>query len=87
MMGNIGYEPPTPEEFRELLARFDVTDIRAGELVGVNDRQIRRYKNGNTPVPYSVIYTLVHKMTGEKVEQTNWRNQTWLPVSVEWTKL
>ena len=86
-MGNIGYEPPTPEEFRELLERFGVTDTQAGELVGVNDRQIRRYKNGNTPVPYAVIYALMHKMTGEKVEQTNWRGQTWLPVGVEWRRL
>ena len=53
-----GYKPPTAEDFRALLKRWNLTGSAAGALVGVNGRHIRRYTGGHTRVPYAVLFTL-----------------------------
>ena len=67
------YEPPTPEEFRELLARWELTGAAAGALVGVNGRQVRRYTGGQTAVPYALLFTLAMKKERVAISAGGWR--------------
>lgn len=67
------YRPPTADEFRLLLSRWELTGAAAGDLVGVKGRQIRRYTGGDTTVPYAVLFTLAMKMEGVSVSTDRWR--------------
>jgi len=53
---------PSPDEFRAFLSEHGLTGAQAGDLVGINGRQIRRYTGGATVVPYSVWFTLKMKL-------------------------
>ena len=69
------YTPPTPAEFRSLLARWSLTGAAAATQAGVVMRQIRRYTGGQTPVPYAVLYTLVSKQQGIMISVDGWRGE------------
>lgn len=56
--------PVSAEEFRKFLKDHELTGAAAAEMVKLKSRQIRRYTGGDAAVPYSVWYTLVHKVTG-----------------------
>lgn len=55
---------PGPDDFRALLQQTGLTGARAGELVGVDGRTIRRYVGGERKIPYSV-WRLLLVETGE----------------------
>jgi hypothetical protein len=80
MEGNIGYVPPTKEEFSELLERLGLSTAQGSELLGLNDggRAIRKYKDGTHKVHYSVLYTIVSRATGQRITPNNWRGEIWI---------
>jgi len=58
---------PNADEFRTFLSKHSLTGTDAGNLVGLNSRQIRRYTGGDAKVPYAVWYTLNMKLEGVEV--------------------
>jgi len=58
---------PSPDEFRDFLKDNGLTGSKAGAVVGLNGRQIRRYTGGDAKVPYAVWYTLNMKVAGIEV--------------------
>lgn len=71
------YNPPTPEEVRDLLKRLGLTGAEAGALVDVKGRQIRRYTGGDAVMPYAVLYTLLHKTQQASISPDHWRSELW----------
>lgn len=69
------YRAPTPDEFRALLSKWELTGAAAGDLVGVRGRQIRRYTGGDADVPYAVLFTLAMKCEGVAVSTGRWRDE------------
>ena len=53
LYGEPDYRPPNPDEIREALRRGGLTGSRAGELLGVNGRTIRKWTGGEQTMPYS----------------------------------
>ena len=49
-----GWQPPSVAEFRELLRVADLSASKAGLLVGVEGRKIRKWAGGDGDVPYAV---------------------------------
>jgi len=47
------WKPPSVAEFRELLRVADLSGSRAGLLVGVEQRRIRKWAGGEGDVPYA----------------------------------
>jgi hypothetical protein len=45
------YTQPSPEEIRTLLKKYELTGSRAGQLVGVGSRAVRRWTGGERPMP------------------------------------
>jgi len=72
------YLPPTPAEVRALLAALRLTGGQAADLMGLSDsRQVRKYTGGDQPraIPFSGLYTLIHRATGRAISQDCWRSQ------------
>lgn len=49
-----GWQPPSVNEFRELLRVAELSASQAGQLVGVDGRKIRKWAGGEGEVPYAV---------------------------------
>ena len=49
-----GWQSPNVAEFRELLRVADLSASKAGMLVGVDGRKIRKWAGGEGEVPYAV---------------------------------
>lgn len=49
-----GWQPPSVSEFRELLRVADLSASKAGMLVGVDGRKIRKWAGGEGEPPYAV---------------------------------
>ncbi len=64
------YLDPSPTELRTLLSRANLTGAKAGDLVGVNGRTIRKWTGGERAIPYAA-WRLLLKETGE-VPQRVW---------------
>ena len=69
------YAPPTPDEFRVLLARWSLTGKAASEALACTERQIRRYTAGQTPVPFAVLYVLAHRYERAEIRPGDWREK------------
>jgi DNA-binding transcriptional regulator YiaG len=54
----LGAEPMTPDEIRSTLARLELTTNRAAQLVGVDDRTMRKWLAGERGMPEPVIRLL-----------------------------
>lgn len=67
------YKPPTKEEFRALLTRWELTGAQAGALAGLKGRQIRRYTAGDAEAPYAVLFTMAMKQEGISITVDRWR--------------
>ena len=48
----------TPQEYRDAIARLDLTQVAAGEFLIGNPRTSRRWASGESPVPKSVAMLL-----------------------------
>ena len=60
-------ESPSPEEFRAFLEEHKLTGRATANLVGVKDRQVRRWSSGDAKIPYAVWFTLNVKILGKPV--------------------
>jgi DNA-binding transcriptional regulator YiaG len=58
------YTQPSPEEIRALLKKYELTGSRAGQLVGVGSRAVRRWTGGERPMPWAA-WTLLRLLTGD----------------------
>jgi DNA-binding transcriptional regulator YiaG len=60
----------TPDEYREAIARLDLSQVAAARLLGVDERTSRRWANGERDVPAPAIrflqYLIATGKTGEK---------------------
>ena len=57
-----------PRKFRQLLETASLTQTEAARLIGMTDRQMRRYVAGDAPVPRVVIYALRYVIAQRKAE-------------------
>ncbi len=48
----------TPAQYREAIARLDLSQIAAGKFLGVNARTSRHWALGESPVPHAVFLLL-----------------------------
>lgn len=56
------YSPPTTMEIRKVLKMLGLTGSKAGELLGVGGRTIRKWTGGQNRMPYSAWRLLIIKM-------------------------
>ncbi len=47
------YTAPTPKEIAEVIRRLELTGSKAGRLIGVDGRTIRRWIGNERDIPYS----------------------------------
>ncbi|WP_262145287.1 hypothetical protein [Serratia ficaria] len=69
---NEGWEPPAPDLVYAYFSHFKsvqsyASDKELAHLLGITDRQIRRFKSGETPVPYGIWHKFL-VITGRKVQ-------------------
>lgn len=62
---NGGFKPPTSDEIREFLQDHRITGSKAGEIVGVDSRTIRRWTGGDRSMPYAAWRLLVIEVAPE----------------------
>jgi len=67
------YIPPTPDEIRALLSKWELSGAKAGAQVDINGRQVRKYTGGQAKVPYPVLFTLFAKNDGVFISKLDWR--------------
>lgn len=67
------YTPPTGDELRAMLARWDITQRRAASLVGVDERAVHRWVAGERKMGFGSLYTLSGRAGGEEVSPGGWR--------------
>jgi hypothetical protein len=81
--GNQAYSAPTADEFELILKHIEqalqppvdgFSGAKVAAILATSTRQIRRFKSGESEVNYPVLYTLVHRTLGIKLEQ-DWRDQ------------
>jgi predicted transcriptional regulator len=56
----------TPQQLRKKLEREGLSQRKAAHLIGINDRSMRRYIAGDTPIPLVVEYALEYVMARER---------------------
>lgn len=70
---NRSYVPPSGAELRALLRRWMLTGARAGRLVDVGSRQIRRWTGGDAVMPFAALYTLCARADSIRIRPGSWR--------------
>ncbi len=71
------YLDPSPTELRTLLSRANLTGAKAGYLVGVNGRTIRKWTGGERAIPYAA-WRLLLKETGEVPQPSGSATRRWV---------
>lgn len=61
------YSPPTQDEIRTALRLGGLTGSKAGDLLGVSGRTIRKWTGGDQAIPYSA-WRLLLQTIGEAIE-------------------
>lgn len=54
-----GWQAPSTDEIRALLALANLSGSKAGALVGVDGRTVRRWTGGNSTIPFACWALLV----------------------------
>lgn len=59
-----GFKQPTPAEVRLILKKLDLTGSKAGDLVGVSSRTVRKWtaENDKATIPYSAWKLLIKEL-------------------------
>jgi hypothetical protein len=70
---NSKYKHPAPDEVRAILRRLELTQRAAAELLCLDPRTIRRYVSGDTVMQFPVVFTLICRVSGIKLEPGDWR--------------
>lgn len=61
------WQAPTGDEIKLLLKEGGLSGSKAGRLVGVNSRTIRRWTGGDQPIPFAAWALLVLHVRNEKI--------------------
>lgn len=73
------YTPPTRNEIRWIVEFLKLTGFEAGRVGGLTGktpgRQVRRYTGGQCAVPFSFLYTLIHRSVSIRVSEERWREE------------
>lgn len=70
------YDPPSPDEFRELLQTLALSRGQAGKLAGVTGNRIGKWCSpGGGTVPFSVLYTIVSRGQNIGISPSLWRDE------------
>lgn len=77
------YRAPTPTELEYLLFKviapaLEIEDSKGSRLAALADidrKKIGQWVSGNGQIPYSVLYTMVHKSLGIAISCENWRTE------------
>ena len=77
------YIAPTPEELEHLLFKRiapalgikESKGLSLAALADIDRKKIGQWCSGSGQIPYSVLYTLVHKGLGVKITCANWRHE------------
>lgn len=60
----------TPDEYRDAIARLDLSQVAAARLLGVDERTSRRWATGEREVPPPAVrflrYLIATRKTGEQ---------------------
>lgn len=70
------YDPPSPDEFRELLQDLELSRGQAGKLADVTGNRVGKWcgTSGGT-VPFSVLFTIVARQRNIRLTPHLWRDE------------
>ncbi len=70
------YDPPSPEEFRELLQTLELSRGQAGKLSDVTGNRVGKWCNtGSGSIPFSVLFTIVARHKNLQLSPAMWRKE------------
>ncbi|TXH71292.1 MAG: hypothetical protein E6Q83_03560 [Thiothrix sp.] len=77
------YIAPTPEEleyilFKQIVPALGIQESKGASLSALADidrKKIGQWCSGNGQIPYSVLYTIIHKGLNIKITCDNWRQE------------
>lgn len=77
------YRAPTPTELEYLLFKviapaLEIEESKGSRLAALADidrKKIGQWVSGNGQIPYSVLYTMVHKSLGIAISCEKWRSE------------
>lgn len=69
------YDPPNPEELREILQTLGLSRSQAGRLADVTGNRIGKWCSTGAAMPYSVLFTIVAKHCNLQLSEADWRSE------------
>lgn len=69
------YDPPNPEELREILQTLGLSRSQAGKLADVTGNRIGKWCSAGAAMPYSVLFTIVAKHCNLQLSEADWRSE------------
>ena len=71
---NRAYIAPSITEAQQLLTKLNLTFEKVAQICALKPSAVRAnfFKK---PIPFPMLYTLVHHAMGISISQSNWRNQ------------
>lgn len=70
------YDPPSPDELRELLQVLELSRGRAGKLADVTGNRVGKWCSaGGGSVPFSVLFTVIARHQHLQVSPSLWRDE------------
>lgn len=80
---NSSYLAPTPEEleyllFKQIVPALGIEESKGASLAALADidrKKIGQWCSGSGQIPYSVLYTMVHKGLGIAISREHWRTE------------
>lgn len=70
------YDPPSPDEFRQLLQDLELSRGQAGKLADVTGNRIGKWCSaGGGAVPFSVLFTIVARQRNIQLSPHLWRDE------------
>ncbi len=78
------YIAPIPEEleyllFKQIVPALGIQESKGASLAALADidrKKIGQWCSGGGQIPYSVLYTMVHKGLGIAISREHWRTET-----------
>jgi hypothetical protein len=70
------YDPPSPDEFRQLLQTLALSRGQAGKLADVTGNRVGKWCSaGGGTVPFSVLFTIVSRHLNIRISPLLWRDE------------
>lgn len=64
---NVENHNPDPDYIRKLVDNIGLSQRELARLIGTNDRSMRHWLSGNTPIPYSCQFALEYLAEKKKI--------------------